>query len=159
MNSFFQTFQQITQKYHFWAVAAFVITSPLLCSFCQPGGADLKITFEGLLQKHGTIRLALYRSENEFMDECKAALINIPVDETPAQMFWLRNLPPGNYALAFFHDENDNFKLDKNILGIPTEPYGFSKMPSSKWRVPEFNEVAIEINSGNNEVVVQLKKW
>ena len=38
----------------------------------------------------------------------------------------LTNLDPGRYAIILFHDENGNGKLDKNALGVPTEPYGFS---------------------------------
>jgi uncharacterized protein (DUF2141 family) len=38
----------------------------------------------------------------------------------------LTNLDPGQYAIILFHDENGNGKLDRNALGVPTEPYGFS---------------------------------
>jgi hypothetical protein len=36
------------------------------------------------------------------------------------------NVQPGRYAAIAFHDENGNGKPDKNFLGVPTEPYGFS---------------------------------
>ena len=36
------------------------------------------------------------------------------------------DIPPGTYAIAVFHDENANGKLDKNFLGIPCEGYGAS---------------------------------
>ena len=36
------------------------------------------------------------------------------------------DLPDGEYAIKLFHDENDNKKLDFNMLGIPKESYGFS---------------------------------
>ena len=32
-----------------------------------------------------------------------------------------RDLPPGRYAVNAFHDENDNGKLDTNLVGIPSE--------------------------------------
>jgi len=40
------------------------------------------------------------------------------------------NLKPGEYAIAIIQDLNKNKKLDRNILKIPTEPYGFS----GKWK-------------------------
>lgn len=121
--------------------------------------AELEITFQGIASQKGTIRLAIYKSEKDFMDNNKADLVNVPVFSKPSLKYSLKNIKPGIYALAFFHDENDNFKLDKNIIGIPKEPYGFSNMPESKWRVPEFKEVLIIVKPGKNQIAVQLKKW
>jgi uncharacterized protein (DUF2141 family) len=38
----------------------------------------------------------------------------------------ITGLAPGDYAIALYHDRNGNEKLDSNLMGIPTEPYGFS---------------------------------
>src|SRR5690606_37613482 len=38
----------------------------------------------------------------------------------------IAGLAAGDYAIALYHDRNGNQKLDSNLLGIPTEPYGFS---------------------------------
>lgn len=35
-------------------------------------------------------------------------------------------IAPGTYAVALFHDENGNGKLDTNFLGIPREGVGVS---------------------------------
>jgi uncharacterized protein (DUF2141 family) len=37
-----------------------------------------------------------------------------------------RGASPGTYAVAVFHDENGNGKLDTNFLGIPSEGVGVS---------------------------------
>ena len=37
------------------------------------------------------------------------------------------NVPPGTYAAQAFHDEDDNGKLDRTLLGLPKEAMGFSK--------------------------------
>ena len=34
------------------------------------------------------------------------------------------NILPAKYAIRYFHDENENDKLDTNLLGIPKEGYG-----------------------------------
>jgi uncharacterized protein (DUF2141 family) len=36
------------------------------------------------------------------------------------------DLPPGEYAVSTYQDENNNGKLDRYIIGKPKEPYGFS---------------------------------
>src|SRR5262245_49789263 len=38
----------------------------------------------------------------------------------------INDVPYGDYGVAVFHDENSNGKMDKYVLGIPLEPYGFS---------------------------------
>ena len=51
--------------------------------------------------------------------------LRLPV-EGIACVFSFSNLPPGAYAVAVYHDENGNGRLDTNLLGLPTERYGFS---------------------------------
>ena len=45
--------------------------------------------------------------------------------------FVVQDLAPGRYALSAFHDENDNGELDTNLLGIPSEGYGFGNDASA----------------------------
>ena len=57
--------------------------------------------------------------------------------------FVLRDVPPGRYAVNAFHDENGNGDLDTNVLGIPTEGYGFANDPPTSFGPPEFEEAAV----------------
>ena len=59
--------------------------------------------------------------------------------------FVLRDLPPGRYAVNAFHDENGNGDLDANVLGIPTEGYGFANDPPTSFGPPEFEEAAVTV--------------
>jgi len=158
MNIFSQHFKKIKSNIRCIFFTALALSALAWCSF-SPAGSELEITFQGLKTQKGTVRLAVYDSEKAFMDESQARLVNVPISGTPTFSYNLNGLAPGKYALAFFQDENDNFKLDKNLLGIPTEPYGFSKTPESKWRVPDFEEIAVKIEPGKNRIAVQLKKW
>jgi uncharacterized protein (DUF2141 family) len=38
----------------------------------------------------------------------------------------VRGIDPGVYGVQAFHDQNDNFDLDRNFLGLPKEGMGFS---------------------------------
>ncbi len=64
------------------------------------------------------------------------------------------NLPPGIYALTFFHDENDNFEVDSNFIGIPKEGYGFSLNYKPKLSKPSFKQVQFEITEQNLTLVL-----
>jgi len=63
---------------------------------------------------------------------------------------------PGAYAIAVFHDENANKRLDRGFLGIPSEGYGFSNNPGFRFGVPELQEVLIDLKGGRVEVQVEL---
>lgn len=63
-------------------------------------------------------------------------------------------LPPGWYAVSVVHDQNNNAKLDKNFLGLPKEPYGFSNNPNSLGK-PSFEEVKFKMDA--NPKVIEVK--
>ncbi len=65
-------------------------------------------------------------------------------------------VPKGEYSITLFHDLNSNQKLDKNFLGIPTEPFGFSKNPRLFFGPPSYEESLIPIHQ-NKKVVIELK--
>jgi uncharacterized protein (DUF2141 family) len=54
-------------------------------------------------------------------------------------------LPKDKYAVAAYFDENKNLYLDKNIVGYPTEKYGFSNNARSKFSAPTFEMAVFEL--------------
>ncbi len=68
-----------------------------------------------------------------------------------------KNIPKGKYAIAVFLDENDNYKLDKNLFGIPKEKYGFSNNVLPAIRPASFEESAFELNPENTFLRIILK--
>jgi len=122
-------------------------------------GANLTIRFEGIDKTGGTVRLAIYNSRADFMVESKAVLYNFRADKNGTLQGAIENLPAGSYGFAVFLDENNNNKLDKNLFGVPTEPYSFSKDPPSKWRLPTWEEVKFEHGQSDKLLVVNLKRW
>jgi uncharacterized protein (DUF2141 family) len=125
----------------------------------EGSGGKLTIRFEGIGQAGGTVRLALYSDKAAFMVEEKAVLHNFKVDKSGTVEGTIENLQVGSHAFAVFLDENNNKELDKNLVGVPTEPYGFSKVPPSKWRLPSWDEVKFEVGQSNPVMVVKLKRW
>ncbi|MND09814.1 hypothetical protein D3C83_334330 [compost metagenome] len=54
------------------------------------------------------------------------------------------------------HDENDNGSLDANVLGMPTEGYGFSQNPRVM-RKATFEEARFELGAEGGEIVIELR--
>lgn len=87
---------------------------------------NIEITITNLKKNTGYVYLGIYDSKEDFQ---KYNAFNggvVSVDEYSAKII-LYNIPLNKeYAISYYHDENNNQQLDMNILGIPKEKYGFS---------------------------------
>ena len=55
------------------------------------------------------------------------------------------SISPGKYAIQFFHDENENQKMDFNLIGIPKEKFGSSNDVKPILGPPKFEKMLFEI--------------
>jgi len=56
------------------------------------------------------------------------------------------SIPAGEYAVACYHDENDNGKLDVNFLGIPAEGVGASNNAKGFLGPPSFKNAKFSVS-------------
>jgi uncharacterized protein (DUF2141 family) len=70
----------------------------------------------------------------------------------------VKDLEFGEYALAIYQDVNDNGKIDKNLIGIPTEPYAFSNNYKPTVKAPAFSDCRFRYDSAQNTVSMTLIK-
>ena len=70
--------------------------------------------------------------------------------------FVVSDLPAGRYAVNAFHDENNNGELDTNLVGIPSEGYGFANNPSTTFGPPDFEEAAVTVGEASGVVVLTM---
>ena len=68
-------------------------------------------------------------------------------------LFSFNNLTPGKYAVRYYHDENMNGKMETNLVGKPTEGYGFSNNVIGKFGPPPFEKWLFEINDDKKIVL------
>ncbi len=128
----------------------------LLVAAAAAPTSSLEVDLEGLRNARGVIQACLMRDRRSFPD-CKAdpAAVKETVLADGSRLLFT-NLPPGSYALALFHDENANRKLD-TILGIPREGFGFSRNPVVRFGAPRYDQVSIELGPGFTRVRVRLQ--
>lgn len=125
------------------------------------GVPSLEVRVDNVRSAKGCIRLAVFADSADFAMRKNALYISrIPLDaQGPQVVFQLPQLERGRYAIAAYHDQNNNDELDTNLLGIPAEPYGFGREPDSKWRAPRWEEVAIDYRPGMTTLQLDLKTW
>lgn len=68
----------------------------------------------------------------------------------------VRNVKPGAYAIAVFHDTNGNGKLDRNFIGLPSEPYGFSNDVGRRGP-PNFDAARIVVKDPSTTIVIPIR--
>lgn len=113
---------------------------------------ELVVNIEGLENNKGQVMVALYNSEKGFPDLQWKGKITIPSNQKAQVTF--SNLPEGNYAVSFLHDENLNNKMDKNLVGYPKENFGFSNNPSIKFAAPKFKECTFSVGKGKTTISI-----
>ena len=113
----------------------------------------LSVKISGFPSDKGKAMIAVYNKAEQFPEgkRIHEAVVEVKNGEAHLSI----PLERGKYALAVFHDANNNKKLDKNILGIPTESYGFSRNAKASFSAPSFSDAAFDLQT-NKTIYIQL---
>jgi len=115
----------------------------------SPTGAILTVRVSELRCNDGQVGCMLYNSAKGFPTDASAA----------AQKRWctITNktstcafdpIPAGTYAVACFHDENKNGKLETGLFGIPTEGTVVSNHAKGFMGPPSFDKAKFSFAGG-----------
>ncbi|MCE7041150.1 DUF2141 domain-containing protein [Dyadobacter sp. CY312] len=116
----------------------------------------LKVEITNVKKAQGKLMIAIYKPDEKF-GEGVPAISGIEEVKSIGSKTVPFDLEPGKYALALFHDLNGNGELDKNFVGLPKEPYGFSKDFRPKFSAPSFEDCAFEVTgTGSQQISVKL---
>jgi uncharacterized protein (DUF2141 family) len=134
-----------------------VTGTPAARALDKPAGVDLTVVVTDLRSDQGKIKVALWQDAEGFTDP-EAAVAKLTVEPLgKVARVTIRDLPPGTYALASYHDENGNGKFDKTLIGWPDEGLGFSNGAWIKLGPPSFEEAAITLGAGASAAVISLR--
>ncbi len=127
----------------------------IFCSFILLGAKraeklNLTVAVSGFSSDTGKAYIGLFRKGDKF-PEMSGQFIGkiIPIENKKAEISF-NNLSENTYAIAVFHDKNKNGKLDKNMLGIPTENYGFSNNARETFSAPSFESAAVKLDQSKS---------
>ena len=107
----------------------------------------LSVRVNNVATQKGSVNVAVYDSDESFLSFDRVLKTDSVAANEGSVEFNIPDLPPGEYALAVFHDENNNGKLDTNWLGIPKERVAFSKGKMKTFGPPKYQECAFRITS------------
>jgi uncharacterized protein (DUF2141 family) len=115
--------------------------------------SNLIVEVKSIPNSRGNIFIGLFRPKDEFPVFGKQYIGKIIPVSGRKLSYSFNELAEGKYAVAVFHDENKNGKLDKNYLGIPVEAYGFSNNARRTFSAPSFEEAEINVKS---DVIISI---
>ncbi len=131
----------------------------ILAATCLSTGvasaADLTIEITDIKSASGHVLVAVYNAEGTFL--------KVPTKtggaaaSTSGATVVIKDLPEGEYAYAVFHDANANGKMDKNLIGIPTEDYAFSNNAFGKMGPPDYASAKFALPAAGATTRVTLK--
>ncbi len=132
-------------------------TALLTLAFAVPfaHAADLVIHVDNVKSASGQVMVALYDNAGGFLKQ-PARAEKAQADKAGTTVVF-RDVAPGDYGFAVFHDTNDNGRMDKNLLGIPTEPIAFSNNAQGRMGPPEFAAVKLAVPAAGLDTAVTLR--
>jgi uncharacterized protein (DUF2141 family) len=98
--------------------------------------------------------VSLFVAPDGFPEDHERALrtAELPIQGGRASVVF-EGLPAGAFAVSVLEDEDRDFAIDKNSLGIPTERWGVSNDARALLGPPSFEEARLELLPGERLVV------
>jgi len=118
---------------------------------------DLTVRVVGAASEGGWIAVAVYGSPESFADRRDPVAAARLAVAGGAALWRSPRLPPGRYAVAAYHDADGDGELDRSVVGVPTEPYGFSNDARGRFGPPAFDDAVVELGGGATELEINLR--
>ncbi len=119
--------------------------------FAQTGTVVVNIT--GINNNTGLVQVGLYNDEEKFPDIGDYYKHIVPKANKAGVSVTFKDVPAGTYAIATWHDEDEDLTMNKNLFGSPKESYGFSKNIYGNFGPPDFEEVSFKVTEGKSIIL------
>jgi uncharacterized protein (DUF2141 family) len=115
-----------------------IIFSGVFATNAQEETYNLTVHISGLDSNKGTLLVGVYNTKESFLKKpFKGDIVKIIAKKA---MVIFKNIPKGEYAVSFIHDENNNKKMDTNFIGIPKEDFGCSNNARGFMGPPKYED-------------------
>jgi uncharacterized protein (DUF2141 family) len=134
------------------AIRIAILSSILGAGFAQ--AAELAIRIDNVENNDGQIMVALYDRAAYMKQPVQTASVEAVAGTTMVQF---KELAPGDYAVAVYHDANGNGRLDRNRMGMPVEMSGFSNDAQGFMGPPSFEAARLALPADGRSLTITLR--
>ena len=128
----------------------------LMLAAAPAGGADLTVEVTGDAPA-GMVRAMVFADADGFATQTHPVAAFAVAPRDGRVRVTVADLPPGPYAVAAYQDVNGNQQLDRTSLGVPAEPYAFSRDARPGLGPVSFDEAAVAMPDGGLVVPLRLR--
>ncbi len=117
----------------------------------------LLVRVTGMASPKGNVTITVYPDDSKrFLAKGgKLLRVRVPVVQPVTEACFA--LPAaGSYAIAVYHDANDDHDFNRTFVGMPAEGYGFSNNPVTKLGLPSLKDVRFAAKAGDNPIYIKL---
>jgi uncharacterized protein (DUF2141 family) len=93
----------------------------------------------------GVVRCGLFKERGWLKVAVRPAIVKI--NKTTALCVF-REIPAGTYGISAFHDEDNDGRLDTNLVGYPTEEYCSSNNARNMFSAPSWKDARFSYKGG-----------
>jgi uncharacterized protein (DUF2141 family) len=130
------------------------IITLFICSLLSAQNVNLTVTVSGLKNNTntGVVKVGLYNSDETFLKTSYKSLVSEIKNDQATVTFV--GIPAGEYGISTYHDENNNGKLDKNMMGIPSEDYAASNNAKGFMGPPSYKDAKFTVSKDSKVEIV-----
>jgi len=147
------------KKYTKYILFSFHLLLSTFPGFAQSEKATVNITVKvvDLRSNDGKVGLTLFNAEEGFPSEPDNAIAKkyIEIKDKTAQATF-ENVAEGKYAIAVYHDEDEDGEIETNWIGIPKEGTGSSNNPKSRMGPPRYKDCEFDTRQ-SKELIIKMK--
>ena len=141
-----------------YIAACIALIAAVFWHTCPAEAETLTVKISGLRGRSGVVRVMLWKDAAGFPAQPEKALAQKSAAVTgPESEVSFTGLNRGIYALAAYHDENSNGKLDLSFFGWPVEPMTASNGARGVMGPPHFADAAFELKQANQTIQLIFK--
>jgi len=124
------------------------------------GGYTITLHVRGLRNSDGKVLAGLYNKSDGFPVTRDGWIQGQATHDIVSGRATVKfqGLPTGTYAIAVFHDENDNDDLDVSWIGIPKEGTGASNDAHGRLGPPKWKDAKFEVTE-NTRTTAKIKYY
>ena len=123
----------------------------------REGNCSLIIHVTGFRNTKGVLGAELFTSSAGWPEDVDKSFRHehFPIEGNHATARF-DHIPAGRYGVVVLHDENENKKLDRNLLMVPKEGFGFANNPKVLLAAPAIEKATIAVTCPSTTTDIRL---
>jgi uncharacterized protein (DUF2141 family) len=119
---------------------------------------SLTVIVENLKSSDAPVIVGVYGPDNKFLDTNDQLNSYKFIPHSKTLVAKISDLKYGDLAMALYQDLDNDGEIDKDVIGIPKEPYAFSNNFRPRIKKPSFTDCKFSYSEKRDTISISLGK-